>query len=205
MYGIVFFVEMLTEKQRRVLEFIEKFQARFERAPSYEEIRKHFDFKTRSTVQDYIKALKEKGYIHTSERKWNNIELSHDPTSIPLLGKVAAGEPIQYLKFDEKISIPQDMLKARGEYFALQVMGDSMINEGILEDDYVIIQKQETADNGQIVVALIDNEATIKHFYKKKTHIELHSANAKYRPIVVKPPMEFKIAGIFRGLIRKAS
>jgi repressor LexA len=197
-------VENLTEKQKRVLEFIEKYSAKFERSPTFEEIQNHFSYKSVGTVHDFITALKSKGYLEKNSRRWNGLGLVKDSSAVPLLGKVAAGRPIQYQKFDEKIDIPKSMVTGNmGNFFALQVLGDSMIDEGILEDDYVIVQKQESANNGQIVVALLDDEATIKHFYKKKSQIELHSANTKYAPIIVKPQQDFKIAGILRGLIRK--
>ena len=121
---------------------------------------------------------------------------------IPLLGKVAAGQPIEHRKHQERIEVPLSMLKGAGPYFALQVSGDSMMGEGIWDGDYVVIRQQETANNGDIVVAEIGDEATIKRIYKKKNTIELHSANPKYKPIIVNEHTPLKIAGIYRGLIR---
>ncbi len=176
-------METLTEKQKRVLEFIESYSFKNDRSPTFEEIQKHFGYKSIGTVHDFITTLKLKGYIEKSTRKWNGLELSKETNKVPLLGKVAAGRPIQYHKYNEKLEIPMHMLSGTGRFFALQVLGDSMIDEGILEDDYVVIKEQETAENGQVVVAMVDNEATIKRFYKKKGMIELHSANEKYKPL----------------------
>jgi repressor LexA len=193
----------LTDKQRKVFEFIEKYSQKHDRSPTFEEIQSHFEYKSLGTVHDYVSALKEKGYIGKSSRRWNSLELMQTATSVPLLGKVAAGRPIQYFKTEEKLEVPQDMAREMGKFFALQVLGDSMIDEGILENDFVIIRKQPSVENGQIVVASIENEATIKYFYKKKNQIELHSANQKYAPILISSEQDFKIEGLFRGLIRK--
>ena len=191
----------LTDKQEKVLKYIKTYIAKSGHGPTQEEIKRNFGFSAVSTVHDYLKALEAKGAITRHAGKWSGIEVRDN--WIPLVGKVAAGRPLEYLKQDEKVEVPTSMLKGSGPYFALQVVGDSMINEGILEDDYVIIRKQDNAENGQIVVALIENEATIKRFVKKKTHVELHSANEKYAPIVVKPSRHFQLAGVFCGLIRQ--
>jgi len=193
-------VTKLTEKQQKVFDFIQSFIKKNERAPTLSEIAKHFEFKSVGTVQDYIDALEKKGVISRESRSWGNIELVE--SGVPLLGRVAAGRPIEHVKVGENIEVPQAMLKSGGKHFALEVVGDSMINEGILEGDYVVIRQKDAAENGQIVVAMIDNEATIKRFYKKRSGIELHSANEKYAPILVQPEQNFHIEGIFCGLIR---
>ncbi len=190
----------LTQKQQKVFDFIQAFLKRNERAPTLNEIAKHFEFKSVGTVQDYISALEKKGFISRESRSWGNIELVE--SGVPLLGRVAAGRPIEHTKVQEHVDVPEAMIKGGGQYFALEVIGDSMINEGILEGDIVVIRKKDSADNGQIVVAMIDNEATIKRFYKKRSGFELHSANEKYAPILVKPEQNFHIEGIFCGLIR---
>ena len=190
----------LTTKQQKVFEFLQVYMKKNERAPTLNEIAKHFEFKSVGTVQDYISALEKKGVINRESRSWGGIEIVEN--GVPLLGRVAAGRPIEQLKVGESVEVPQAMLKAGGKHFALEVLGDSMINEGILEGDIVIIRQKDSAENGQIVVAMIDNEATIKRFYKKRNGIELHSANEKYAPILVKPTQNFHIEGIFCGLIR---
>lgn len=190
----------LTEKQKRILDFLQEYNAKHGYTPTQTEIQRRFKFSSIATVQDYLKALESKNAIVRGNGKWNGIEVLSN--KLPLLGKVAAGKPIEYVKHQETIEVPHDMLQGGGPYFALQVVGDSMIDEGILSDDLVIVRKREAAENGQIVIAMIDEEATIKRFYKRGSHIELKSGNAKYAPIMVKPHENFKIAGIYCGLIR---
>ncbi len=127
------------------------------------------------------------------------------PTSavLPLVGRVAAGAPIEAIEQQQMVEVPATMLKS-GEHFVLQVCGDSMIEDGILEDDLAIIRKQGSANNGQTVVALIDNAATIKKYFRYTDRVELHPANPAYAPIVVQQnePHDFKIEGILVGVIR---
>ena len=127
-------------------------------------------------------------------------QLRHN-TEIPMAGNVAAGSPIEPIHQSERIEVPPSMLKG-GKIFALRVKGESMKDDGILPGDLVIVRKQETAQNGQTVVALVNREATIKTYFKKDTHIELHPANTAMQTIVVRPSDEFHIEGILIGLIR---
>lgn len=133
------------------------------------------------------------------------IEQMHQCTTpsltIPLAGTVAAGSPIEPIEQSESVEIPPGMLKG-GKVFALRVKGDSMKDEGILPGDLVIVRKQDTARNGQTVVALVNREATIKIYVKKDTHIELRPANVTMAPIIVKPSDEFRIEGVLVGVIR---
>ncbi len=134
--------------------------------------------------------------------------LSHHAHSemieLPLLGKVAAGNPIESLEHpDETFPVSPHMLKGRAQHFGLRVVGDSMIEDGILEDDIIICRVQKTAERGQRVVAVINGEATVKSFHQKGRHIELHPANANYSPIIVGEDVEsFELAGVVVGLIR---
>lgn len=121
--------------------------------------------------------------------------------NLPLVGVVAAGEPIEAIPQMETVDVPSSML-AGGENFALRVKGTSMQDEGILPGDIVIVHKQATARNGQTVVALLDNEATIKKFYRKGNRIELHPANEALKPLIVSPDQEFRIEGVLVGVIR---
>jgi repressor LexA len=129
------------------------------------------------------------------------LQRSAPPLTIPLAGTVAAGSPIEPIEQSESVEIPPGMLRG-GTVFALRVKGDSMKDEGILPGDLVIVRKQDTARNGQTVVALVNREATIKIYVKKDTHIELHPANVTMAPIVVKPSDEFHIEGVLIGVIR---
>jgi repressor LexA len=192
----------LTANQKKVFDFIKKYQERYGFPPTYEVIAKNFGYSGKSSVQHYIDALIAKGYLTKERYLSHGLILHEEGNLIPLLGKVAAGAPLEHKKYDERIEVPLAMLKGPGSYFALQVQGQSMIGEGILDGDYVIVREQNTANNGDIVVAEIDYEATIKRFYKKKSQIELHSANPEYKPIIVKDDTPFKISGIYLGLIR---
>ena len=202
MYVYDGFMTNLTSNQKKVLDFIQDYQHQHGAAPTYRTIAKHFRFKAISSVQQYIEALSEKGYLTKEKYKSQSLSIHKEENRIPLLGKVAAGLPIDSKKHHEKIEIPQVMMKTAGNYFALEVSGDSMIDEGILDGDLVIIREQPTANNGDIVIAEIEDEATIKRFFKKKSWIELHSANPKYKPILVDETRRLKISGIFCGLIR---
>ncbi len=122
-------------------------------------------------------------------------------TEIPMAGVVAAGSPIDPVQQSELVEVPSSMLRG-GNTFALRVKGESMKEDGILPGDLVVVRKQETARNGQTIVALVNREATIKVYFKKDSHIELHPANAVMRPIVVHPSDEFNIEGIVIGVIR---
>src|SRR5207244_8035762 len=124
-----------------------------------------------------------------------------DNFQIPLLGIVAAGAPIEAVLNYETVHIPRDMMK-KGRMFALRVRGDSMIDEQIREDDLIILQSQQTAENGQTVVALIDgNDATVKRFYGGRNQVRLEAANPRYKPIVMRPPERAQIQGVVVGVI----
>ncbi len=120
---------------------------------------------------------------------------------IPMAGVVAAGSPIEAVTQSEWIEVPPSMVRT-GETFALRVKGESMIEDGILSGDLVVVRKQSTAQNGQTIVALVNREATIKTYFKRARHIELHPANAAMRPLVVTPADEFAIEGVLVGVIR---
>src|SRR5678815_5300462 len=123
---------------------------------------------------------------------------------VPMAGIVAAGSPIEPISQSELIDVPPSMLRG-GNTFALRVKGESMKDDGILPGDLIIVRKQETAQNGQTVVALVNREATVKTYVKKATHIELHPANAAMQPIVVQSSDEFHIEGVLIGVIRHLS
>ena len=122
-------------------------------------------------------------------------------TAIPMVGTVAAGMPIEPVAQSEWLDVPSSMIQT-GEMFALRVKGESMIDDGILSGDLVVVRKQPTAQNGQTVVALVNGEATIKVYYKRARHIELHPANVVMKPLVVTPEDEFTIEGVLVGVIR---
>lgn len=210
--------KFLTPKQKQVLEFIQAHQAEKGYAPSQKEIAAKFGFSSLGTVQHYLNQLGELGFL---KKEWNarrGLSVSGEtskpeaaPTevtsvqSLPLLGRVAAGRPIEAVQSPEFLEVPTSLLKRSGDHFILKVQGDSMIGDGILDGDYVIIRKQDSAENGETVVALIDNEATIKRYQRKAGKVELHAANPAYPTIHVDPERRFRIEGILAGLIRRWS
>lgn len=195
----------LTQKQAQVLEYISGYIQKNGQAPSFEEICKRFGFSSYNTVTTYLSALERKGYLKRPHKK--NLKRAIELTvsqgrtvSLPLAGRVAAGRPIEAVPDNESIEVPAGML-GRGEYFVLRVEGLSMIDEGILDGDFVVVRKQPTAENGDTVVALIGNEATLKKYYRIQDKVELRPANKDMEPIVVKGN-ELKIEGKVVGLIR---
>lgn len=191
----------LTPKQKEVFEFIQSFSKEKGFSPTHQAMMDHFGWKSPGTVQDFLKSLQKRGYLTKDWKTANSIRVVDQDNRVPLMGKVAAGKPLEHHTHDEYIEIPERMRKVGGD-FVLQVHGDSMIEEGILDGDYVVIKKANDASSGEIVVAVIDTGATIKTFFKKKNIIELHSANPKYKPIVIKEDHDFRIEGIYCGLIR---
>ncbi len=199
-------MQNLTLNQRRILDFIENYRNRTGVSPTYEVIGKHFGYTAKSTVQHYVETLIKKGYLTKEHHLSNGLTLYKEGNLVPLLGQVAAGRPLERYKFDERLEVPRKMLKTPGAYFALEVVGDSMINDGIFEGDFVVIREQNTAQNGDLIVAEIEDEATLKRFFKKRAdRVELHAANPKYKPIIVEPHQSFRIAGVMHGLIRYAN
>ena len=195
----------LTERQRAIHDFIKDYIARRGVAPSYEEIRRAFRFRSYNSVQKYLKRLEEKGCIRSP---WGNrkraLELvDPGPTqrTVPLLGRVAAGRPIEAIRDPDTIEVPEVLLKGE-DNFALRVVGDSMVDEGIRDGDIVIVKRQRDAQNGQTVVALIGDDATIKQYYRRGTRVELRPANPRMSSIVVDEG-DLQVQGIVVGLIRK--
>lgn len=195
-------MQNLTLNQKKVLDFIKSYVNKNGTPPTYEVIAKNLGYKAKSTVHHYIETLISKGYMTKENHLSHGLTLHNEGNLLPVLGKVAAGQPIDFKKADEHVEVPSFMIKGPGPYFVLQVSGDSMIGECIQDGDYVIIRQQKTANQGDIVVAEIEDSATIKRFHKKRTHIELHSANEKYKPIIVNDSAQLRIAGVFCGLLR---
>jgi repressor LexA len=176
--------------------------------PTIAEIGKQFHMTSPASVHSILSALEREGFIKRIPNVSRGIELikqqgTDDETEIPLLGMVAAGQPIEAILSHETVSAPRNMV-GRGRMFALRVRGDSMIEENIQDNDIIIVSSQETAENGQMVVALIDgNYATVKKFYREPDFIRLEPANPQFKPIFIKTPERIQIQGIVRGLIRK--
>jgi len=193
----------LTKRQKQVLEFIKSFIKKYGYAPSYREISRHFGYKSIATTAAHIDTLRQKGYLTKEPTMARSLQVTvladRKIHEVPLLGTIAAGKPIEAIRTSETIQIPKDMMGKN--VFALKVRGDSMINEGIFDGDYVIIQPTNNPKNGEIVVALIDNEnVTLKKFYQEKDCVRLEPANSNMKPIRVKKVI---IQGKVKGIIRK--
>lgn len=196
----------LTEKQKAFLGYISRYMEDWGRSPSFEEICSHFGFTSYNTVTTYLKTLERKGYIRLPRKKNQKraIEVISPVETrrfeFPLLGRVAAGKPIEAVEDMDVIDVPPSMI-GQGDHFVLQVKGDSMKEDGILDGDFIVVRKQPTAENGETVVALINDEVTIKKYYKRKNYVELRPAHTGMEPIIVKQG-DFRIDGRIVGVMR---
>ena len=205
---------MLTHQQEKLLQFINNFQLKSNVTPSFDEMKDGLGLKSKSGIHRILSALEERGYIRKLNNRARAIEVLKFPNNktehpinnsipIPVLGKIAAGHPIEAITDNTNyIDIPQSLL-GKGEYFFLEVEGDSMINAGIFDGDQVIIEKRNDAKNGEIVVALIDNnEATLKRIYKRGQQLALQPENPAFKTVIYGPD-RVQIQGILKQLIRK--
>lgn len=194
----------LTERQREIYEFIRtKIESRGY-GPTVREIGKEFDIKSPNGVMCHLKALEKKGLLTRELHAARAITLAdHRPPSqgLPYLGLVAAGKPIGADAQEDRFNF-DDVLGGPDRY-VLKVRGNSMIENHIEDGDYVVIRKQETASNGARVVAMVDNEVTLKKFYQERDHIRLEPANGAMAAIVVDPSRDVKILGVLEGVVRK--
>ncbi|MDP8264128.1 MAG: transcriptional repressor LexA [Candidatus Aceula lacicola] len=196
-------VKNLTDKQKNVLRFIFN-QIKDEKIPpTIREIAQEFGFSSTGTVRDYLKALVDKGYIRVSEGKARAIELVKEAFRVPILGAVAAGSPTLAVEDIEGYVDLDDVYFSDSDIFALRVKGDSMIEAGIMSNDLVLVRRQAVAQVGEIVVALIGEEATVKRLSRIGTHYFLVPANPKYEPIPVTE--ETSIVGKVMTSIRRYS
>lgn len=196
---------MITKRQKQVLDFITGYQKRKGYSPSLKEICKKLKLASVSTAHFHIKKLGELGYLTKGENKPRSIDInmSEPMVRIPLLGMIAAGEPIEAIQQNEFITIPRTKLPPNSEVYALRVVGNSMIDENINDGDTILVKNQNTAKNGQKVVALIDNqEATLKKFYKERGHIRLQPANKSIEPIILDKGTPVTIQGIVLDVFR---
>ena len=197
----------VSDKQLEIYEFLKIYTENKGYPPSVREICEAVNLRSTSTVHGHLKRLESKGLIKrdpTKPRALEIIEISNskkEMLNIPIIGKVTAGAPILATEnIEDTFPIPIEYIKHNDELFMLKVTGDSMINAGINDGDYAIIEKAPTAENGDIVVALIENEATIKTFYKEKDHIRLQHENDTLSPIIVEDcSILGKLVGLFRA------
>lgn len=194
-------VKPLTEKQKRVLDFITSFIREKGYSPSLKEIAKFLGTTNLSTAQYYIEELEQKGHLKRDHYKNRGITPTNQSQTVSLLGNIAAGEPIEPIENPEEISIPENIkIDNRHSYYALRVEGNSMIDMGILDNDIVLIQHQMTAEDGDVIVGITEKGATLKVYRKKNGTVFLEPKNPKYKII---KPKKLEIRGKFIGLIRK--
>jgi len=201
---------MLTPRQRAAYDFIRSFSERNGFAPSFDEIRRHLRLASLNSVAKLIAQLRRRGALAPAP---SNSKRRLEPASrgtrgetraagtVPLLGVIAAGRPIEAVETPEEIEIPSSLLGA-GERYALRVRGDSMIEDGIHDGDAIVVRRARRAENGQTVVAILDGEATLKRLHQKGRWIELHPANAAMAPLRV-PAESVEIRGVLVGLLRR--
>ena len=214
----------LNKRERAILKYIEKEILSKGYAPSVREICKVVGLSSTATVQGYLKTLEERGFIKKESKKGRTLRLlknskgdeiisdkdnssnvkqfysNKEMVDVPVIGKITAGQPILAVEnITDTFPIPIDFV-GNSDSFMLTVRGESMIEAGILDGDYILVKRQNTAENGTIVVALIDDEATVKTFYKEKDHIRLQPENSTMDPIIVP---DCKILGVVGGVFRK--
>ena len=204
-------MEKLTNRQKFVLDNLKKFMANNGYAPTVRDLCKQTNLNSTATIQMHLNKLQEKGYIKKEGVKNRTIELlvpneysdkNDGVANVPLLGKITAGSPIEAIEMpDEYFSLPVNLINTKKEIFTLKVSGESMINKGIYDNDIIIVERCNTARNGQVVVAMNDNnEVTVKTFYKENGHFRLQPENDTMEPIILN---NVTILGKAIGLYRK--
>jgi len=204
-------MKYLTERQRDILEFIRGFQKTRGVAPTHREICDHFGFSSYGTVYKHLSLLQKKGLIRRDWNQKRGVEVVQEPETqssaaggvreLPLFGYIAAGRPIDVDVSDETIIVPEG-LTSRGDNYVLKVRGDSMIDDGIFDGDLVVVSRRERADNGEMVVASINGEVTLKRFYFEGERVRLQPANSMMNPIFA-PSQDVAVQGVVVGLMRR--
>jgi repressor LexA len=193
----------LTRRQKEILDFIRSYRETHGISPTQREIRENFGLSSFGTIQKHLKRLEEKGAL---AREWNRSRgiapaaERRSSREVALLGYVAAGRPIEPFPYEERIEVPASLL-GKGEHFVLRVRGDSMVDDGIRDGDYVVVARRSTALNGQTVVALVRGEATLKRYYAEGARVRLQPANAAMKPLTV-DARDVTVQGVVTGLIR---
>jgi repressor LexA len=197
----------LTRRQHEILEFLRRFLREKGYAPSLIEIGREFRLSSPATVHKHLAGLEARGRIRRSKNRKRWVEIVPDPEAaptreLPLLGRVAAGSPIEAVEDRQTVSVPESMLGSRSGY-VLRVEGDSMIEEQIRDGDYIVVEERSVAENGEVVVALIrGREATLKKFYRERGRVRLQPANPDVPPLIL-PGEEVAIQGVVVGLLRR--
>ena len=195
----------LTRRQREILEYLRQHIRAFGYAPSLEEVARHFRLSSVATVHKHLSNLEEKGLIRRTWNRSRSVEVVEDTPvayEVPLLGRIAAGRPIEAVEATESLLLPPNML-GRGRTYILQVTGDSMVDEGIRDGDYVIVEERREARNGETVVALVGGEGvTLKRYFREGKKIRLEPANPRMDAITVDEG-DLSVQGVVIGLLRK--
>jgi len=197
----------LTKRQKQILTYLEEFLTSKEYSPTLEEIANHFGMASLNGVYKHLKVLEERGFIKRLSNRARSIrilqrEQPFQSPSLPLLGYVAAGNPIEAVVHSDEVSVPE-MFLTPGTNYVLRVEGDSMVDQHIEDGDLIVVEQRDHAQNGETVVALVDGEdATLKRYYREGSQIRLQPANEKMSPILV-DESRLKIQGIVVGLMRK--
>ena len=199
----------LTKRQREILSFLSEYNEANGYAPSFEEIASQFNYNSLATVHEHLSNLERKGYIKRSYNESRAIEilpseLYQRAVELPLLGTVAAGVPIEAMSVGETMAVPDGFLRKNGSHYVLRVRGESMIDEQIRDGDYVVIYDRQAADNGEMVIALLDGSAaTVKRYYRERDgRIRLQPANETMSPMYVHED-DVRIQGIVVGVLRR--
>lgn len=199
----------LTKRQREILSYLSEYQDSNGYAPSFEEIALQFNYNSLATVHEHLTNLERKGYIKRSYNESRAIEilpsdLFQRSVELPLLGTVAAGAPIEALSSGESMAVPDGFLRKNGSHYVLRVRGDSMIDDQIADGDFVVVNDRQAADNGEMVIALLDGAAaTVKRYYRERDgRIRLQPANESMSPLFVHED-DVRIQGIVVGVLRR--
>ncbi len=201
-----------TQRQKEILDYITRFLERHGHEPSYAQMARHFGVKSRATIGKHIAALEKRGLLTRQHEDGFALQVKVEDSDalceIKLLGRIAAGAPIDVVESQETIPVPRFLLgRVRPDRcYALKVKGDSMIDEHICDGDIALIENRTDAHDGEIVVALLieENTATLKRLFRRGPNIELHPANSELQPLTV-PGKNVKVQGIFRGLLRPSN
>ncbi len=200
-------MQPLTKRQREILDFLDEFIEQNGYAPSLEEIGRRFGLSSLATVHKHLTNLQEKGFIKRAWNRSRSVELVPSrvgtrAVDLPLLGNVAAGVPIEAVVSAETVSVPEDLV-GKGDTYALRVRGNSMIDEQIRDGDLVIVEDRQTADDGEMVIALLRGEdVTLKKFYRENGRVRLQPANETIQPLIV-DAAQIQIQGVVVGVMRR--
>jgi repressor LexA len=201
-------VQPLTKRQREILDYLHEFIQQHGYAPSLEEIGRRFNLSSLATVHKHLTNLQEKGFIRRAWNRSRSVELLPSRSGgraveLPLMGYVAAGLPIEAVASQESIAVPESLVGGKRETYVLRVRGDSMIDEQIRDGDWVVVEDRKSAENGEMVIALVGGQdVTLKKFYKENGRIRLQPANQAMQPIFVDPDA-VQIQGVVVGVMRK--